>query len=86
MILRVVKVHCGSGYVRGSARKWRYYVASLFFSRKTKDDRLIWYNSGEVTHPRRSLVLAQEDGRKLARTYDAMYEPGYGSLHNQSIC
>ena len=81
--LSVVKVHCGSAHVRGAAKNYRYYVASLFKIRKTKDGRLIFVNSGKTTHPRRSINLCKEDGLELAEKYGAAFMGGYGSLHNQ---
>ena len=80
-----VKVHCGAAHVKGRAKNYRYYISSLFKLRKTKDGRLIFENTGVSTHPRRSFRLCEEDGLELAEKYNAAFEYGYGSLHNQPI-
>lgn len=80
-----VRIHCGSAFVRGAARRWRYFVASLFEARETKAGHMVWRNSGETTQPRRSRRLCEEDARALAHEHGAEYVPGYGSLHNERI-
>lgn len=81
--MKTVKVHCGSAHVRGQARSYRYFVASLFVTRQTKGGSLVWANTGRSTHPRRSRRLAEADGRELARHHAATFTEGYGSLHNR---
>lgn len=78
-----VKVHCGSAHVSGSARRYPYYVASIFRSAVTADGRSVWKNTGTTTYPRRSMKLAIEDGKALAERNGAEFIDGYGSLHNQ---
>ena len=78
----MVRVHCGSQFVQGKARGYRYYVASLFVAYKAKNGRLLWRNSGIHTHPRRSRRLAANDGQELAQQHGVSFLPGYGSLHN----
>lgn len=82
--MKAVKVHCGSAHVKGNARKYRYYVASLFVVHVTSDGRRVWRNSGNSTFPRRSLDLCRKDAKAFALIHGAMYIPGYGSLHNTS--
>jgi hypothetical protein len=77
-----VKVHCGSAHVRGKARNYPYYVASLFKLKRAKDGHLYFVNTGISTYPRRSNLLATKDGIYLAANNDALFCPGYGSLHN----
>jgi len=78
-----VAVHCGSGYVKGKARNFPYYVASLFIPRKKKNGAWIYVNSGIHTYPRRSSTLCYEDAEKLAKEYPmCSVIHGYGSLHN----
>lgn len=82
---KAVKVHCGSSHVKGNARNYRYYVASLFVEKKTKQGKSIWVNVGETTYPRRSYSLAESDGMSLANQNNAQFIFGYGSLHNKEI-
>jgi hypothetical protein len=77
-----VRVHSGSAHVRGKARSYPYFIASLFVKRKTKAGHWVWRNSGIHTTPRRSLRLAEMDGRDLAKRKKASFVVGYGSLHN----
>ncbi len=80
-----VKVHCGNGYVKGSATKWHYFIASLFGQKITKDKRVIWYNTGTHTYPRRSKKLAEQDGKELAKKWGVNFIDDYGSLHNKPV-
>jgi hypothetical protein len=80
-----VRVHSGSAFVRGKARKYKYFVASLFTVKTTKNGKNVFVNSGINTSPRASFRLAEEDGRLLAQTYDAVFADGYGSLHNKTV-
>ena len=80
----VVKVHNGNAHVKGRARCYKYYVASLFIPVQTKGGYWIYKNSGIHTYPRRSLRLAIQDGEKLAKKYPiCKFVDGYGSLHNK---
>lgn len=81
-INRAVKVHGGAAYVRGKARKYPYFVASLFVKRQSANGQWRWVNSGIHTRPRRSLKLAESDGAWLAKRRGATLVEGFGSLHN----
>lgn len=82
-----VKVHSGSGHVRGNARRYRYYVASLFEPVPAKGDksgeRYVWRNTGQHVGPFTSLAKTEREARKWAEEIGATFEPGYGSLHNK---
>lgn len=80
-----VKVHCGSAHVRGIARRYPYYVASLFHVALTTDGRAIYRNSGECVGPFRSQEKAARLGKELAEQHEATFCPGYGSLHNAPV-
>lgn len=83
--MKVVKMHCGSAHVRGKAKNYKYLVCSLFESKTTKDNRLIWINTGISTQPRRGNLVCIEDGKELAEQKKAKFIDGYGSLHNKEI-
>lgn len=80
---RVVKIHCGSAFVRGKARRYPYFVASLFVKQQNKDGSWRWVNSGCTTTPRRSIRVTWEDAQRLAKRRGATFMGGYGSLHNK---
>lgn len=80
-----VRVHCGSAHVKGKARSYAYFVASIFKTKTTWDGRLIWVNTGINTKPRRSMEKCEREGQDLAQVIDAMFIEGYGSLHNQKV-
>jgi hypothetical protein len=84
-LLKAVKIHCGSAHVHGKAKQYPYVVASLFYSRLTKKGKMIWYNTGKNTAPRRSLKLCKADAEEFARSQLAMFIDGYGSLHNTEV-
>ncbi len=81
----VVKIHCGSGHVRGKALNYPYYICSLFKKRKTKKGYKIWINTGKNTNPRRSYKLCQKDGEELANKNNCNFNSSYGSLHNKKV-
>ena len=83
--MKVVKVHCGSAHVKGKARKYPYFIASLFESRVNARGEVIWVNTGKFTSPRRSFKLATEDAKVLAQEHAAVFLEGYGSLHNKRL-
>ena len=80
-----VKVHCGSSHVRGRAKRYPYYVASLFDQKVTKAGKLVYKNTGIHTYPRRSMNLAIADAINLANEHQAIVHKGYGSLHNVEV-
>lgn len=82
--MKRVKVHCGSSHVKGKARKYPYFLASLFEAVSGKAGYR-WINSGKTTLPRRSQKLAEADGRALAEAHGAEFVKGYGSLHNKPV-
>ena len=75
----VVKMHSGSGKVRGTARSYPYVICSVF----KLDDSGRFKNTGKYTQPRRSMRLCEQDGRALAKSLDCKFIEGYGSLHNK---
>lgn len=81
----VVKVHSGSAHVASKARKYPYYIASLFDEYSTNDGKKLYYNVKINTPPRRSFKKASEEGKQLAKQYCAQFIDGYGSLHNQPV-
>ena len=81
--MKAVKIHCGSAHVKGSARNYRYVVASLFEVAERKSGGHYWKNTGISTTPRRSDKLAQQDALELAAKHGADFIDGYGSLHGQ---
>lgn len=82
---KAVKVHCGSAYVKGEARKYAYFIASLFTEYRTVDGRTIWRKTKVVVGPRRSKKMVEELARAAAVEECATFVPGYGSLHNVEI-
>jgi hypothetical protein len=80
---RYVRVHCGSAHVKGRARMYRYYIASLFTPVLDGKGRVYYHNAGISTEPRRSRKLVDQDATRLAQRFNARVIPGYGSLHNQ---
>ena len=76
-----VRVHCGSAYVRGNARRYRYLIAQLFELVQRASGRQSFQATGIVVGPFRSAVKCETEGRRLAAKYGAQYVPGYGSLH-----
>lgn len=83
--MAVVKVHCGSQHVASKARKYSYYIASIFDEYITNEGRRLYYNLKINTPPRRSFKKATIEGQQLARQYGAKFIDGYGSLHNQPV-
>ena len=84
-INRVVRVQCGSAHVRGKARNYRYVMASLFVTRRTKSGHVVWHNTGISGPPRRSFDAATRDALALAAEHGASVREGYGSLHNRRV-
>lgn len=80
-----VKVHCGSAHVKGTARKYSYFVASLFESFCSTAGKILWRNTGASTAAFRSMAKAEREGRALASQRGAIFVEGYGSLHHQSV-
>lgn len=81
-----VTVHCGSAHVKGKARNFSYYIASLFIPRKTSSGKWIYNNSGIHTKPRRSFNLCVNDAKDLVSKFPMCeFVEGYGSLHNKEI-
>lgn len=83
--MKIVKVHCGSAHVKGKAREYAYFVASVFETHETKEGSLIWINTGISTNPRRSFSKAEREGRELASEHGCDFKSGYGSLHNKKV-
>ena len=82
----VVRVCCGSAYVKGAARQYRYVVAKLFVPAPRKRDGVLTYRStGIVTGPFRSEKKACAAARELAQQHNAVVLDGYGTLHNQRV-
>jgi len=81
---KVVKVHCGSAYVKGAARKYRYLIAQVFEPKKRKRDGIVTYRAtGIIVGPFRSEAKAIREGKVLATVNQAVFVYGYGSLHGK---
>lgn len=85
-----VAVHCGSAFVKGKARNYRYYIASSFTLHQCKNGKLVWVNTGIHTNPRRSFNLCKDDAVSLASKYkelglEVKVEKTYGSWHNRKF-
>ena len=83
--MRLVRVHCGSAHVRGRARKYSYYIASLFLPRMAKNGKLIYYNAAKLAGPFRSQLKTEREARRCAMDKRAIFVEGYGSLHNKGV-
>ncbi len=82
--------HCGSAFVKGKARKYRYFIASVFSIKKCKSGKFVWYNIGKHTYPRRSFKLCLDDAIELSNKYkelglDTEVIMKYGSWHNKKV-
>lgn len=80
-----VKVHSGSAHVRGAARNYPYYVASLFEAVTHDSGKQTWRNTGVHVGPFRSARKAAALGEALAAERGAEFVAGYGSLHNRPV-
>ncbi len=83
--MKAVRVHCGSAYVRGKARKYAYYIAQVFRPTQRKDGIITLRSTGIVVGPYRSFQKATREGRELAREHQAIFVDGYGSLHGKAV-
>ncbi len=80
---KVVRVHCGSAYVAGKARRYRYVIAQLFVPQARQDGVVTYRSTGIVAGPYRSDAKAEQAARELAVSHGAEYMPGYGSFHGR---
>ena len=79
-----VKIHCGSAYVKGRARTYRYVIAQLFIASPRQRDGIYTYRStGVVAGPFRGWNKAQRAAKELAERHGAEFIEGYGSLHGK---
>lgn len=81
-----VKVHSGSAHVRGKARNYPYFVASLFEAATGATGKQYWVNTGIHVGPFRSAKKAARAGERLAGERGAEFMGGYGSLHRRPVC
>ena len=75
-----VRVCDARSLVRGRARNYLYFVARLFFTSEHLDNTS-WLDTRLHTKPRRSLQLAEQEGRELAFRRGAFFLSGFGTLH-----
>lgn len=80
-----VKVHSGSAHVRGKARNYPYFVASLFEAVTGAAGQQYWVNTGVCVGPFRSARKTADAGRRLAEERGAEFLNGFGSLHHQPV-
>lgn len=80
-----VRVACGSAHVRGNARKWQYFIATVFVPKTRKDGVTTYRAAGVVAGPNRSFEKTIREAKEAAAKHDADYVEGYGSLHGK-IC
>lgn len=82
-----VKVHTAGNRVKGRARRYPYYVASLFEPVSAKGDdtgeRFVWRNTGRYVGPFTSLAKTEREGKAWAEELGVDFAPGIGSLHNE---
>ena len=83
--MNAVKVCCGSAHVKGTARKYPYYIAQVFEPQPRKDGIVTFRSTGRVVGPFRSQEKAEREGRALAEREHAEFVPGYGSLHGKPV-
>lgn len=81
--MKCIRIHCGSSLVKGPARKYSYFVASLFESRTTKKGKVVFKNSGLVAGPFRSLRKTEKEAIDWCENNSIEFVKGYGSLHNK---
>lgn len=84
MSMKIVSTHSGSAYVKGKARRYSYWVASVFETKNLKNGKTVFVNTGIHTHPRRSITLCVEDGRELAKENNCSFIDKRRSLHMKS--
>ena len=79
---RCVRIHCGSAYVKGAARNYRYVIGQLFVAKRRADGVLTLRATGQIVGPFRGWDKTEAAARELAAQHGAEFVPGYGSLHN----
>lgn len=83
--MKAVKVCSGSGLVRGSARKYPYFIARLFEGHRREDGVWIYQPAKTYVGPYRSQAKAEREGKELAAEEGAIFVEGYGSLNNMEV-
>ena len=78
----IVKIMCGSAYVKGRARRFRYMVSKIFNEYMTKKGYIV-YKAGELlAGPYRSYEKLKRETVSICRERNLEFREGYGSLHN----
>ena len=80
-----VRIHCGSAYVRGNARNYRYVIAQLFMPRQRADGVWTYRSTGIIAGPFRGEKKCLTAALKLAAEHDADFIKGYGSYHGKPV-
>lgn len=83
--MKAVRVCSGSGQVKGSARKYAYFIARLFEGHRREDGVWTYRATNNFVGPFRSQAKTEREGRELAEDEGATFVEGYGSLHGVEV-